>query len=1694
MADRWNYERRDEEDEEDEEEFTEGHYRAQKDALIFAIQVTESMLRPPPKSEDKKANTDSASLTALKCAYQVMQQRIISNPKDMIGIVLFGTEETKVPDDIRLQDSHCYLLTDLEVPAADDVKALRGLVEEGQNADEILASSKQPADMVMLLRLVLHLFQTRAPNFGSRRLFIITDDDDPCASMKKNPSWDPAVGAKDIHDHGCTIELFPITHGESKFDTSKFYDDIIYHDPVLDEANLGKVAPAKSGDGLNLLQSLVSNINSRQTPKRAYFSNMPFELGPGLTISVKGYNVIQKQAPARSCYIWVEGEKPQVALGETARLAEDSARTVENYEVKKAYKFGSEYVYFTDEEQNSIKQFGGACIRIIGFKDRSLLRFWASVKKSTYIFPSEEGYVGSTRVFTALWQKLLESKKVGMAWHIARRNGNPQLVAIIPSRATSDEKSGTQYMPAGLWLYPIPFIDDVRDGHETGKVIRTTNALTDRMNKVVQQLQLPGGAYNPSKYPNPALQWHYKILQALALEDVVPDKPEDATVPKYRAIHKRCGGYIQEWTQVADDVLGQIQEQKKIKRELEEGNEEDEPRPAKKSRTTAANDRNAGEDGLSNAELRKRYDAGTLTKLTVAHLRSAVSGRGLDTKGLKPDLVERLEQWIEDNVTSRSNAACSSVEDLQAQLHQLLAAKTTDTRAEHISPTFELLSHATFHLPVDSENSTAEGTGLGPDATQSQQPPAIRTVIASDTVQNQPTDDPVLQKAVAKHISNSIGAVDGSAWTVRQVTRGAQGWQFTYICKDSLQAWNRANAKNPDRPVIGSYSGLGGLDPINLSRPAFDCRGTLTIAFSKSSRGIVVKYEHTPLHTTVTQLVERLVPAPIPVPIPSSNNGSQRTPKAKRLRPADGEEGSRRKKTPKAKPLLVDGEESSHKKRTPKGKRPRQDDGGTGEGSKRKRRKLGKAPEADMGGSQDGQNTPRDPAKSNSAADKTGFTGFLNVPPAEAERRRQTAIELLGGKGIDPATLSAEQFNIFANQAPNLQSASLDMLAKYGAERLRIVHPDEKEQAGSSNSTPVTGQTAITSPATTPAQPSGDTNTPTKKPRNKKRKSDGPLTEVSIGNGAVVPLEQDGEIGTTESSLKPRATRVRKTRGRCDTCKQRNVQCTKEHPSCSVCVDAGVDCVYLPPKPRRKSEKSEEIVECDESDHPEENGGVQHEAENAGQTSLPDLLGSHSIVPPQPPLDIENEEFIPDPNILSGPVEHQTPATQPPNTNTSNYYQESHGGIGFSQISNAPPAAGSTTMPGLTYSQAQTNENAIQPAAGVAFPSTSVHPQQSPHVLPVSQSLSASTAHQQTQSASSSRRKSLPTSQPKQTPIPPPTIPAHASNWSSSIHHPPATSPKTVHQQAAKRPKPRKSRTETEQQGHDSLKQAAPQSTQYQSPMTRSPYQSAAHVNPRQGHRSRTNTPVAPNPRPPPQAPSTTTHQPTTSTPSYSAPTTSGSASNYNPYARYNNNTNNGNEQYNDAGNDHNSSRITYESSSYQANTTTTTPSYSSIPSYDYGRGPGALNPLSQALNSDSAYSGTTSATANKWPTSQTRGGQNDNTSSAYSLPTTSTSTSHGYGTRSSDTRASTNNPSYNPPQSQSYGSYSPQQPSLNQQSQQTWYGFTAANSSNQASYANNRQTGHGTHRANAPPYSSQYGGNDEQAIYDLLRTGSSNH
>lgn len=261
---------------------------------------------------------------------------------------------------------------------------------------------------------------------------------------------------------------------------------------------------SSTGDGITLLNSLLSSINSKAVAKRALFSNLPLEIGPGFKISVKGYIIFKRQEPKRSCYVWLNGEKAQIAKGVSAQIADDTARQVDKGEVRKAYKFGGEQVTFTPDEIAALRHFGDPGIRIIGFKPMSMLPVWANLRPSTFIYPSEDDYVGSTRVFAALQQKLLRDKKMGLAWFVARKNAAPVIAAIVPGgEKLSDE--GDQILPAGLWLIPIPFADDIRQNPET-TLIRAPESLIDMMRVVVQQLQLPKAEFRPERYPNPGLR------------------------------------------------------------------------------------------------------------------------------------------------------------------------------------------------------------------------------------------------------------------------------------------------------------------------------------------------------------------------------------------------------------------------------------------------------------------------------------------------------------------------------------------------------------------------------------------------------------------------------------------------------------------------------------------------------------------------------------------------------------------------------------------------------------------------------------------------------------------------------------------------------------------------------------------------------------------------------------------------------------------------------------------------------------------------------------------------------------------------------------------------------------------------------------------------------------------------------------
>lgn len=80
--------------------------------------------------------------------------------------------------------------------------------------------------------------------------------------------------------------------------------------------------------------------------------------------------------------------------------------------------------------------------------------------------------------------------------------------------------------------------------------------------KVIGRYSKP---YNPDNYPNPALNFHYETLAALALNQALPE-PVDKTLPAYKVLDSRAGEAIEAFKK----ALGQ---------EEKDGEEEEELKP-----------------------------------------------------------------------------------------------------------------------------------------------------------------------------------------------------------------------------------------------------------------------------------------------------------------------------------------------------------------------------------------------------------------------------------------------------------------------------------------------------------------------------------------------------------------------------------------------------------------------------------------------------------------------------------------------------------------------------------------------------------------------------------------------------------------------------------------------------------------------------------------------------------------------------------------------------------------------------------------------------------------------------------------------------------------------------------------------------------------------------------------------------------
>ncbi|KAK7442502.1 ATP-dependent DNA helicase II subunit 1 [Stygiomarasmius scandens] len=640
------------EDEDDEELQDASLFEARKDAILFCIDCSPSMLEPWDDPEDEDMPVKCHLFVALDATMQIQKKKMISGPNDSTGILFFNTLLTQTskgqPSELR-EGTHLYqLIAPLEVSKIKDIQALLDAAKE--DLGELKKTFPPRVDgftpMGDVFTSCNWTFRDGAPKTASKRIFLITDRDEP--HLSNDPQLITAARANldNLTSLGVTVEPFFISTEEKPFDMSRFYKAVLrpntFAEDEEDEGRSLSVLPESIS--IAKIEDLLAQMRFHEVPKRAHFS-VPFQLAPGLAIGVKGYGLVtDKKSVGKYVYFHDFGDRMEQAKSMSVYVDEDRQAEVkksnvlygtavegaagednENSTPTRAVKAGQR-PFYTDDEKRSLRSLGmEPIIKLLGFKDHSSLSFEDNIKHSTFIYPDEMAYSGSKRTFTALLKSMVKKEKIGLVLALIRRNTNPRFYALLPQPEKLDE-NGWMEEPGGFHLIPLPFADDVRAAkYQEGYT--ASDELEEAAVAWISKLSLKGAGYQPDSYPNPALAFHNAQLEASAFqEDFDKEDFENVTDPNFKNIHKRAGELMQRWKEALakDDSADLVA-------------------------VVSAGTKRKADTSVDEEEIRSRYNSGELAKLRVDQLKEFLKSKRQPVLGRKADLMDRVSEWFDKN-------------------------------------------------------------------------------------------------------------------------------------------------------------------------------------------------------------------------------------------------------------------------------------------------------------------------------------------------------------------------------------------------------------------------------------------------------------------------------------------------------------------------------------------------------------------------------------------------------------------------------------------------------------------------------------------------------------------------------------------------------------------------------------------------------------------------------------------------------------------------------------------------------------------------------------------------------------------------------------------------------------------------------------------------------------------------------------
>eukprot|EP01112_Ceratiomyxa_fruticulosa_P013430 TRINITY_DN3779_c0_g1_i1.p1 TRINITY_DN3779_c0_g1~~TRINITY_DN3779_c0_g1_i1.p1 ORF type:complete len:745 (+),score=163.09 TRINITY_DN3779_c0_g1_i1:333-2567(+) len=497
-----------------------------KEAVVVILDVGKSMSTPRVLTQASQSQSTTNTTTplegAIKAVTLLVQQKILYSPKDEIGLITFGTQDTNNP----LMDQgyqHVTCVRDIVQP---DVNLLRKIEE--------ISPGNQTADLMdaLIVGMDMLIRKTTGKRY-LKRIFLVTDAGSPILlSDDERKQLVQQFERMEAKLNVIGIDFFEEEEKRSENETfvREFTAEVE-----------GVVVPVHQA-----LQ-LMSYFRGKSVLQRSAFRGC-LEVSPLMKIGVWSFvKTMEQKFPAMKKLSGVSQQSANpgtmvVKMERSYYSLADPDTEILFQDLVKGFRYGKGVVPFTDIDEKGLKYTAEKCLKVIGFTDAKSIPRHHMLSSSEVIVP-EPGEKNAAMALSALIHALSETESVAVARFVKREGGGPKLVLLSPLIKKEHEFLVLSYLPFSEDLRLYQFTPLLPSDTVDNKRFLPSQEQLDAAQNLIDSLDLTTAAEDengnveealkPRQTYNPVLQHHYQCLQFRALHPNAPLPPLDPILASY---------------------------------------------------------------------------------------------------------------------------------------------------------------------------------------------------------------------------------------------------------------------------------------------------------------------------------------------------------------------------------------------------------------------------------------------------------------------------------------------------------------------------------------------------------------------------------------------------------------------------------------------------------------------------------------------------------------------------------------------------------------------------------------------------------------------------------------------------------------------------------------------------------------------------------------------------------------------------------------------------------------------------------------------------------------------------------------------------------------------------------------------------------------------------------------------------------